>query len=43
MEAKGKDVNEYREKHGLRIQGEGDSSQSKKEETKSSTSGVLVH
>lgn len=44
MESKGKEVNEYREKHGLRIQGEENTESKKAIEGKSNTAGgVLVH
>lgn len=42
MEAKGEEVNSYREKHGLRIQGEESSEAKKQEDEKSATTGVLV-
>merc|ERR1711874_286157 len=43
--AKGKELNEYREKHGIRVKGEGDSPAAASQSTQSaapSTSGVLV-
>jgi len=41
MELKGKELNEYREKHGIRLRGEDDSSEPQKD-TKAASTGVLV-
>ena len=43
LENKGKELNSYREKHGIRIRGEDDSQEEKSSDApKSGTSGVLV-
>ncbi len=42
LEKKGKELNEYREKHGIRVRGEDDKDEQKKDDSKSSTQGVLV-
>ena len=42
LETKGKDLNEYREKYGIRVRGEEDKDDQKKDDSKSSTQGVLV-
>ena len=41
MEIKGKDLNEYREKHGIRLRGEEDSTEPQKD-IKGTPAGVLV-
>ena len=41
MEIKGKDLNEYREKHGIRLRGEDDSTEPHKD-VKAAPAGVLV-
>jgi len=43
LTAKGKEVNEYREKHNIKIQGEGvTEEESSKKDTKDTVQGVLV-
>ena len=42
LETKGKDLNEYRKKYGIRVRGEEDKDDQKKDDSKSSTQGVLV-
>ena len=41
LTAKGKEINEYREKHGLRIRGE-EETQTQHKEAATTSSGVLV-
>ena len=41
MEIKGKELNEYREKYGIRLRGEEDSAEPQKD-TKAGSAGVLV-
>ena len=42
IETKGKEMNEYREKHGIRVRGEEEKSVESKKEAPSSSQGVLV-
>ena len=42
LEEKGKSINEYREKHNIKVRGEEEQGPSEHAEGKSSSSGVLV-
>ena len=42
LETKGKELNDYREKYGIKVRGEEEKEEQKKDDSKSSTQGVLV-
>ena len=42
LETKGKELNEYREKYGIKVRGEDKEEEHKKGDSKSSSQGVLV-